>query len=122
MGFPKDFMWGAATASYQIEGAAKEDGRGASIWDVFSHTEGKIKSMENGDIACDHYHRMEEDVKIMKEMGLRAYRFSISWSRLFPLGDGMRNEKGFAFYDKLVDCLLENGIEPVMTLFHWDLP
>lgn len=122
MGFPKDFIWGAATASYQVEGAVKEDGRGASVWDIFSHMEGKIKNMENGDVACDHYHRMEEDVKLMKEMGLQAYRFSVSWSRLFPLGEGKRNEKGFAFYDRLINGLLENGIEPVMTLFHWDLP
>ena len=122
MKFPDNFLWGAATASYQIEGAAGEDGKGLNIWDVFSHTDGKVKNMENGDIACDHYHRMEEDVKLMKEMGLQAYRFSISWARLFPRGDEQRNEKGFAFYDRLINCLLEYGIEPVMTLFHWDLP
>ncbi len=122
MGFPKDFIWGAATASYQIEGAAKEDGKGDSIWDVYSHMKGRIRNGENGDVACDHYHRMEEDVGLMKEMGLQAYRFSVSWPRLFPMGDGKRNEKGFAFYDRLVNCLLEKDIMPVMTLFHWDLP
>lgn len=122
MGFPKDFLWGAATASYQIEGAWKEDGKGASIWDVFSHKEGAVKNRENGDTACDHYHRMEDDVKWMKELGLQAYRFSLSWARLFPKGEGERNEKGFAFYDRLIDLLLENGIKPMVTLFHWDLP
>lgn len=122
MGFPKDFLWGAATASYQIEGGVEEGGRGVTIWDVFSHEPEKIKNMENGDVACDHYHRMEEDVKLMKEMGLQAYRFSLCWSRLFPDGEKTRNEQGFAFYDRLVDRLLENGIQPVITLFHWDLP
>lgn len=122
MEFPKNFLWGAATASYQIEGAAGEDGKGVSIWDVFSHLPGSIKNMENGDVACDHYHRMEEDVKLMRKMGLQAYRFSLAWTRLFPYGDERRNEKGFAFYDRLIDCLLENGIEPVITIFHWDLP
>ena len=122
MKFPEKFLWGVATASYQIEGAFEEDGKGKNIWDTFSHTEGKVNNMENGDIACDHYHRVEEDVKLMKEMGMQAYRFSVSWSRLFPAGDEIRNEKGFAFYDKLVNCLLENNIIPVMTLFHWDLP
>lgn len=122
MGFPKNFLWGAATAAYQIEGAWNEDGKGASIWDVFSHTPNKIKNGENGDIACDHYHRMEKDVQLMKELGLQAYRFSLSWARLFPEGIGRRNEKGFAFYDRLIDLLLENGITPAVTLFHWDLP
>ncbi len=122
MEFPKDFLWGAATASYQIEGAAGEDGKGVSIWDVFSHLPGNVKNMENGDIACDHYHRMEEDVKLMKEMGLQVYRFSLAWTRLFPYGDERKNEKGFAFYDRLINCLLENGIEPIVTIFHWDLP
>lgn len=122
MKFPKEFIWGAATASYQIEGAWQEDGKGASIWDVFSHMPGRVKNGETGDIACDHYHRMEEDVAMMKKLGLQAYRFSFSWARLFPDGEIKRNEKGFAFYDRLINCLLQNGIRPVATLFHWDLP
>ena len=122
MKFPKEFIWGAATASYQIEGAWQEDGKGASIWDVFSHMPGRVKNGETGDIACDHYHRMEEDVVMMKKLGLQAYRFSFSWARLFPDGEIKRNEKGFAFYDRLINCLLRNGIRPVATLFHWDLP
>lgn len=122
MGFPKNFMWGAATAAYQVEGAAKEDGRGVSIWDTFSHTKGKTVNSENGDIACDHYHRMKEDVALMKELGLKAYRFSIAWTRLFPKGDTIRNAKGFAFYDSLVNELLANDIFPIITLYHWDLP
>lgn len=122
MNFPADFLWGAATASYQIEGAWNEDGRGPSIWDTFCHTPDKIVKNETGDVACDHYHHMEEDVQLMKELGLKTYRFSISWSRLFPNGDTQRNEKGFEFYDRLVDSLLKNDILPIMTLFHWDLP
>lgn len=122
MKFDKDFLWGAATASYQIEGAYNEDGRTPSVWDVYSHTPGKVKKGETGDVACDHYHRLEEDVKMMKEMGLMAYRFSVSWDRLFPNGEADPNPAGFAFYDKLVNLLLENGILPVMTVFHWDLP
>lgn len=122
MKFPADFLWGAATASYQIEGAWNEDGRGPSIWDTFCHTPGNIVKDETGDIACDHYHHLEEDVQLMKELGLKAYRFSISWSRLFPNGDSVRNEKGFEFYDRLINLLLANDILPVITLFHWDLP
>lgn len=122
MGFPKDFIWGAATAAYQVEGAANEDGRGASIWDTFSHTKGKTANGENGDIACDHYHRMKEDVALMKELGLKAYRFSIAWTRLFPSGDTNKNDNGFAFYDELVNELLANNIMPIITLYHWDLP
>lgn len=120
--FPEGFIWGAATASYQVEGAWNEDGRGETCWDVFSHISGNVANEENGDVACDHYHRMKEDVQLMKKMGLKAYRFSIAWSRLFPAGDEVRNEKGFAFYDELVDELLANGIEPLITIFHWDLP
>ena len=122
MKFPKDFIWGAATASYQIEGAAKEDGKGLSVWDTFAHTPGKVVNGENGDIACDHYHKYKEDVAIMKEMGLKSYRFSLCWPRIIPDGDGAINPKGFAFYDALVDELLANGIMPYVTLFHWDLP
>lgn len=122
MKFPKDFIWGAATASYQIEGAAKEDGKGPSVWDTFSHTPGKVANGETGDIACDHYHKFKEDVALMKEMGLTSYRFSVSWPRVLPDGDGEVNPKGFVFYDALVDELLANGITPFVTLFHWDLP
>lgn len=122
MRFPENFLWGAATAAYQIEGAWNEDGRGLSIWDTFSHTPGKVTKNENGDISCDHYHRMNEDVHHMKELGLKAYRFSLSWSRMFPNGDTIRNEKGFEFYDRLVDELLANDIQPIITLYHWDLP
>ena len=121
MKFPEKFLWGAATASYQIEGAAGEDGKGANIWDVFSHMPGNVKNMENGDIACDHYHRMEEDVKLMKELGLKSYRFSLSWSRIIP-EEGKINEKGIAFYNALIDELLAVDIEPLITLYHWDLP
>jgi len=119
--FPKDFLFGTATAAYQIEGAAKEDGRGPSIWDVFSHTPGKTFNGDTGDIACDHYHRFKEDVAIMKEIGLNAYRFSISWPRVMPDGKNI-NQKGVDFYNRLVDELLENGIVPFITLYHWDLP
>ena len=122
MGFKKDFVWGAATASYQIEGAANEDGRGMSIWDEFSHTEGNVFQGHTGDVACDHYHRFREDVKLMSELGLKAYRFSISWSRLIPDGSGAVNQKGIDFYNDLIDELLKYGIEPYVTLYHWDLP
>lgn len=122
MGFHKDFVWGAASASYQIEGAWNEDGKGSSIWDVFCHEKGNIAGDETGDIACDAYHRLEEDVKLMKKVGLLAYRFSVSWSRIFPNGDMKLNQKGLAYYDKLVDLLLENEITPYLTLYHWDLP
>lgn len=122
MGFRENFAWGAATASYQIEGAAYEDGKGLSVWDVLSHKDGFVKEGHNGDVACDHYHRMKEDVQLMKKMGLKAYRFSISWPRVIPEGTGKVNEKGLDFYDQLVDELLANGIEPYVTLFHWDFP
>lgn len=122
MDFPHDFRWGVATASYQIEGAAHEDGRGVSIWDTFAKTPGKVANGDNGDVACDHYHRFVEDIAVMQELGVDAYRFSIAWPRLFPNGDTVRNEAGFAFYSRLIDALIAAGIEPVVTLYHWDLP
>ena len=120
--FPKDFWWGAATASYQIEGAANEDGRKPSIWDTFSKTAGKTENGDTGDVACDHYHRYEDDVKLMAELGVKHYRFSISWSRVIPDGRGAVNQKGLDFYKRLADSLLQHGITPHATLFHWDLP
>jgi beta-glucosidase len=120
--FPPDFVWGAATAAYQVEGAAREDGRGSSIWDHFVSTPGNIAGGETGDIAADHYHRMERDVALMAELGICAYRFSISWPRVLPEGVGAVNPRGLDFYDRLVDVLLEHGILPVATLYHWDLP
>ena len=120
--FPEGFIWGAATSSYQIEGAWNEDEKGESIWDITAHTPGKIKNGDTGDIACDHYHRYKEDVNLMKEMGLKAYRFSISWPRIFPRGKGKINPRGVAFYDNLINELLANDIEPFVTLYHWDLP
>lgn len=120
--FPEDFLWGAATSSYQIEGAYNVDGKGESIWDRFSHTSGKIHNNENGDIACDHYHRFQEDVALMKEIGLKSYRFSISWPRILPEGKGKVNQKGLDFYKRLVEELLQNDIQPAVTLYHWDLP
>ncbi len=130
MSFPKDFLWGAAAAAYQIEGGAMEDGRGPSIWDVYSHDKRidpktgrmNIDNGDTGDVACDHYHRYKEDVALMKKIGLKAYRLSISWSRVLPEGKGAVNEKGLDFYSDLVDELLKAGIEPYITLFHWDLP
>lgn len=122
MNFPTDFLWGAATASYQIEGAAREDGRGECIWTRFSHTEGKVKHGHTGDVACDHYHRYPEDVALMQQLGLRAYRFSIAWARLLPEGTGAPNQAGIDFYSRLIDALLEAGITPFATLYHWDLP
>lgn len=122
MGFPSDFVWGAATAAYQIEGAAKDDGRGESIWDVFSAWPGKVYNGDSGLVACDHYHRMKDDVGIMKELGLQAYRFSVAWPRIIPEGTGAVNPKGLDFYSRLVDTLLEAGIDPWLTLYHWDLP
>ncbi|WP_394845400.1 GH1 family beta-glucosidase [Pendulispora brunnea] len=119
---PKDFLWGVATASYQIEGAAREDGRAPSIWDTFSHTPGKVANGDTGDVACDHYHRWPEDLRLAKELGVDAYRFSIAWPRVVPLADGRVNEAGLAFYDRLTDALLEVGITPFPTLYHWDLP
>ncbi|MEZ5412742.1 MAG: GH1 family beta-glucosidase [Opitutaceae bacterium] len=120
--FPQNFTWGAATASHQIEGAWREDGRGPCIWDAFSHIPGKTNLNQNADVACDHYHRVEEDVALMKAMGLKAYRFSFSWSRLLPLGRGAINEAGVAFYNRLIDALLANNITLWVTLYHWDLP
>lgn len=122
LSFPKDFVWGAATASYQIEGAWNEDGKGESIWDRFSHTPGKIENGDMGDVACDHYHRYRDDVALMRRLGLRAYRFSISWSRVLPEGRGAVNLVGLDFYDRLVDELLAANITPYATLYHWDLP
>lgn len=122
MPFPSDFIWGAATSAYQTEGAWNEDGKGRSIWDDFCSYSDTINNGETGNTACDTYHRYPEDIKLMKEIGLKAYRFSLSWPRIMPDGKGKINEKGFAFYDKLIDLLLENGIEPFVTLFHWDLP
>jgi len=118
--FPPQFYWGTATASYQIEGGWNEDGKGESIWDTFSHTQGKIRDGSTGDVACDHYHRWKEDVALMKEIGCNAYRFSISWPRVIP--KGKVNPLGLAFYDRLVDALLEANITPFITLYHWDLP
>jgi len=119
--FPKDFTWGVATSSYQIEGAVNEDGRTLSIWDTFSKTEGKTYQGHTGDVACDHYHRYKEDVEIMKEIGVKAYRFSIAWPRIFP-EEGKYNPKGMDFYKRLVDELLKRDIMPVATIYHWDLP
>jgi beta-glucosidase len=120
--FPKNFVWGAATASYQIEGAWNEDGRGESIWDRFSHTPGKTFNGDNGDVACDHYHRWPEDIALMKRLGLKAYRFSTAWPRIYPQGRGPLNQAGLELYDRLVDALLAANIEPYITLYHWDLP
>jgi len=120
--FPKGFVWGTATSSYQIEGAVNEDGRGPSIWDTFSHTAGRIADHSNGDRANEHYHRYREDVALIKSLGAKAYRFSIAWPRVFPAGTGTPNPKGLDFYNRLIDELLANGIEPYATLYHWDLP
>lgn len=120
--FPKGFLWGSATASYQVEGAVNVDGRGPSIWDTFSHTPGKTNNGDTGDVANDHYHLYRSDIQLMKAMGLKTYRFSVAWSRIFPTGTGTANPKGIDFYNRLVDELLANGIMPYCTLFHWDLP
>ncbi len=122
MAFKKDFVWGTATAAYQIEGAWNEDGKGLNVWDVFTHEPDNIYMGHTGDVACDHYHRYKEDVKLMKSLGIKAYRFSISWSRIFPEGTGKINPKGVQFYSNLIDELIANGIEPYITLFHWDYP
>ncbi len=119
---PADFTWGVATAAYQIEGAVAEDGRSPSIWDTFSHTPGKVDNGDTGDIACDHYHRVPEDIGLVKQVGADAYRFSIAWPRVVPGGDGPVNKAGLDFYDRLVDGLLEAGVTPFATLYHWDLP
>ncbi len=120
--FPAGFVWGAATSAYQIEGSPLADGAGPSIWHWFAHTPGTIRKGDTGDIACDHYHRWAEDVALMREVGLTAYRFSVSWSRIMPTGRGRVNGAGLAFYERLVDELLASNIQPVLTLFHWDLP
>lgn len=120
--FPRDFLWGSASAAYQIEGAWNEDGKGLSVWDVFTKINGKTYRGSNGDVAMDHYHRYKEDIALMAEMGLKAYRFSVSWPRIYPLGHGEINEVGLQFYDNLVNELIANGIEPVLTLYHWDVP
>lgn len=120
--FPADFIWGTATSAYQVEGSPLADGAGPSIWHTFSHQPGKIANGDNGDVACDHYHRFLDDVAMMRELGIRSYRFSISWSRVLPQGTGKVNQPGLDFYNRLVDALLANGIEPMATLYHWDLP
>jgi beta-glucosidase len=120
--FPDGFLWGSATAAFQVEGAATEDGRGPSVWDTFTKKPGAIANGDNADVACDHYHRYREDIGLMKQLGLHAYRFSVSWSRIFPEGTVPHNPKGLDFYNRLVDALLAAGIQPWMTLFHWDLP
>ena len=120
--FPDNFLWGCSTAAYQIEGAHAADGKGPSIWDHFSHIPGKVANGDTGDVACDHYNRYRDDVALMKELGMRAYRFSIGWSRIYPEGTGKLNGAGLDFYDRLVDALLEQGIQPMATLYHWDLP
>lgn len=122
MGFSKDFLWGAASAAYQIEGAYNEDGKGLSIWDVHSRKTGNVRFSETGDIACDHYHRYKEDIALFKKIGLKAYRFSISWTRILPDGTGNINKKGLQFYSDLVDELIAADIEPMVTLHHWDYP
>jgi beta-glucosidase len=120
--FPKDFVWGVATSAYQIEGAWQEDGRGVSIWDTFSHTPGKIVNDENGDVTVDHYHRWKQDIALLSDLGMQAYRFSVAWPRIWPDGTGRVNPKGLVFYDRIVDELLKRGIEPYVCLYHWDLP
>jgi beta-glucosidase len=120
--FPKDFKFGVSTSSYQIEGAYDKDGRGMSIWDTFSRIPGKVKGGDNGDVACDSYHRVDEDIALLKELGVDVYRFSIAWPRILPEGRGKVNRKGLEHYHRFVDKLLENGIEPLCTIYHWDLP
>lgn len=122
MGFKKDFIWGAASSSYQVEGAAFEDGKGLNIWDAFTHEKGKIFDNHNGDVACDQYHLLNEDFGVMTELGLQSYRFSVNWARIIPDGTGKVNEKGIEFYNKLIDGLIKRGIKPCMTLYHWELP
>ena len=120
--FPADFIWGAATSAYQIEGSPLADGAGPSIWHEFAHTPGRVCNDDTGDVACDHYHRYREDIELMPALGLNTYRFSVSWSRVLPEGRGWVNPRGLGFYERLVDALLEHGIQPMLTLYHWDLP
>ena len=120
--FPEDFVWGCATASYQIEGAVAEDGRGRTNWDVFAHSKGRVANGDTGDIACDSYHRYPEDIALLKGLGVKAYRMSLAWSRIFPDGRGTPNQKGVDYYNRLIDALLAAGIAPYVTMFHWDLP
>jgi beta-glucosidase len=122
MNFPESFVWGTATAAYQVEGAANEDGRGPSIWDTFSHTPDKVFHGDTGDVACDQYHRLDEDLDLMADLGLQAYRFSVAWPRIQPEGSGAPNQKGLDYYRRLVEGLRERFIEPALTLYHWDLP
>jgi beta-glucosidase len=122
LAFPKDFLWGCATAAYQIEGAVHEGGRGLTNWDVFSHTPGKVANGDTGDVACDSYHRYKEDIQLLKALGVKTYRMSIAWSRIFPDGRGKPNARGLDYYNRVIDELLANGITPYVTLFHWDLP
>jgi len=122
MGFSDNFVWGAATSAYQIEGGVKGAGKGMHIWDVYTKESGKVYGGHTGETACDHYHRFREDVRIMKEIGLKAYRFSIDWTRVLPEGTGRVNEEGIRFYSDLIDALIENNIEPYITLYHWELP
>ncbi len=122
MDFPKDFLWGAATSAYQVEGSPLADGAGPSIWHRFAHTPGRIRDGDTGDLACDHYRRFRDDVALMRELGLNAYRFSIAWGRVLPDGTGAVNGRGLDFYERLVDELLASGIQPMATLYHWDLP
>lgn len=120
--FPADFLWGASSAAYQIEGASAEDGKGKSIWDVYAHEKGNTYKGTSGDVAVDHYHKYKEDVSLMKKMGLKAYRFSISWSRIIPEGEGKVNINGLQFYHNLIHELKKAHIEPILTIYHWDLP
>lgn len=122
IGFPKDFLWGTATAAYQIEGGACADGKGPSIWDRFCQKEGTIQDGHTGDIACEHYYRYLDDVELMGELGIHSYRFSVSWPRIFPEGKGKKNQKGLDFYKRLIHALLKKGIKPALTIYHWDLP
>ena len=122
LSFPKDFKWGCATASYQIEGAATEDGRGPTNWDIFSHTPGNVVNGDTGDVACDSYHLYAEDTQLLKALGVSSYRLSLAWSRIFPEGKGQPNQKGIDHYNRVIDNLLANGIDPYVTMFHWDLP
>ncbi len=122
MRFPQNFVWGAAAAAYQVEGGFATDGRGLSVWDMFAHRPGQVYNGDTGDVSTDHYHRYKDDVALMREIGLQAYRLSLSWSRILPEGVGYLNEPGLEFYDRLIDELLANNIQPYVTLFHWDFP